>query len=157
MPRATTKKRSRVATQTQTMAQPSMTAKQLSHIFVAFLIGHSLVIYLANRFFPMTVVLGNHVLSPTMAVLSSMVVFTLIAVGAIPVIEHLAESQRRRLSSFDWMTMFTFINAGGLWLVTRFAEQLGLGVSSWLAVVILALVMDVVQGLLVMKVIDSGK
>jgi hypothetical protein len=41
----------------------------------------------------------------------------------------------------------------GIWLVARFAEQLGLGISSWVVAAILALVFDVVQGLLVTKVI----
>ncbi len=133
---------------------PLMTGRQLTVMFVALLIAHSIVIYLANQWFPSLVVLGTNIYSPMAAIVYSMVLFTLIVVGATPVIEHVGNSMSRKLSDMDWMVLFVLINAGGLWLVARFAEQLGLGVASWMVVAILAVIMDVVQGL-TMKVLMS--
>jgi hypothetical protein len=142
----TTKKSSKVAAEI-------MTARELSITFIVWMIGHSLLIYLANRFFPDFVVLGTHQLSAFQSIFYSMLVFTLIAVGATPLIEYFAILQKRVLKAMDWFIAYFFINAVGIWIVARFAEQLGMGISSWLVAVALAVVFDVVQGLLVSKVI----
>lgn len=130
-----------------------MSARELTITYIVWMIGHSLVIYLANRFFPEAVVLGTHQISAWQAIFYSMMVFTLITVGTIPLIEYVAAMQKRMLKAMDWMIGFFFINAVGIWIVARFAEQLGLGISSWLVAVVLALVLDVMQGVLVSKVI----
>jgi hypothetical protein len=130
-----------------------MSARELMITFVVWMLGHSAVLFLANRFFPEAVVLGTHQFSIFQSIFYSMMVFTLITVGSIPIIEYVAVLQNRVLKTMDWMVSFFFINALGIWLVARFAEQLGLGISSWVVAAILALVFDVVQGLLVTKVI----
>jgi hypothetical protein len=135
-----------------TKAMHMMSAKELGAMFVAWFIGHSAVIYLANSIFPEAVVLGTHFFSPLQSLAYSMVVFTLITVGATPIIEHLAASSKKVLKAMDWIVLYFVINAVALWVVARFAEQLGFGVSSWMVVVALAAVMDLVQGFLVMKV-----
>lgn len=134
---------------TTASAMKQMSAQQLVMTGVLWLIAHSLIIYLANRWYPEAVVLGTNVISPLMAIFYSMVVFTIISVGAIPVIELLTTQLRWRLSNLHWFAIFLVVDVAGMWLVTRFAEQLGLGISWWLVAVVLGVLMDVVQGLLV--------
>jgi hypothetical protein len=131
----------------------TMSAAQLSLTFVAWMIAHSVIFYLANRFFPEAVVLGTHLFSTWQAVLYSSLVFTLITVGSIPVVEMLAAAIKRTLTGMDWMVLYFVINTVGIWIVARFAEQLGLGISSWVVAVVLALVIDAVQGIIVTKAI----
>lgn len=137
----------------KTVAAQSMTARQLSLTFVVWLIAHSLVFYLANRFYPQAVVLGTNELSALQGLAYSMVVFTLITVGSIPVVEMIAGMQNRVLKAMDWMVIYFVINTAAIWIVARFAEQLGMGISSWIVAVVLGLVIDAVQGLLVTKAI----
>ena len=134
-----------------------LSARQLMMIFIVFLIGHVAVLYFANRYFPDAIVLGTHFFKPMQALVYSMVVFTLITVGAIPVIEHLSAMYKRSLSNLDWMVLYFLVNAGALWLIGRFAEQLGMGLRSYMVAFVLAAVMDVVQGFLVMAVTGTGK
>ena len=75
---------------------------------------------------------------------------TLIAVLATPLIEAAAKMQKRVLSTMDWMLAFLVIDFAALWLITRFSAQYGLGVTSWLVVLILAVVLDIVQGMVMM-------
>lgn len=124
----------------------AMSARQLTVAFVSMFIGNALIIYFANMVFPQHVVLGTNVFSPISALFYSMVVFTLITIGFIPVIEEVSRQMNQRLDNLSWMVMYFFINAGALWLVARFAEQLGLGISSFVVAVILALIFDTVQG-----------
>ena len=42
------------------------------------------------------------------------------------------------------------VNLAELWFITRYAEIFGLGVSSWVVLVCLALVADLAQGMAVM-------
>ena len=126
-----------------------MSAQQLTVITVLWFIAHSIIIYFANNWYPTAVVLGTHVITPMMGILYSMVVFTLLTVGSIPVIELVAAQMRWRLSNMHWFAAFWAIDAAALWLVARFAEQLGMGISSWVVAVVLGLLMDLVQGVLV--------
>ena len=134
-----------------------MNFAQLSTAWVSFTIGGTLVALLANLFFPQAVVLGHHALSPVMAAIYSMTVISLIAVGVMPVVEYLAKQSEVELTSTHWLVLYWVVNAGSVWLMGRFAELVGLGVSSWVTAVILGLVLDLVQGSLMMNVVSKVK
>jgi hypothetical protein len=125
--------------------------------FVAFLVVHTLVMYAANMLFPQSVVLGTNTISSFTGLLYSMTVFTFITVGAMPVIESIQRSQNVKFSNTHWMVFYFAINFVGLWLVARFAEQLGLGLASWKVVAALAVVLDVAQGLVVKSMMPKMK
>lgn len=133
------------------------TTTQLVVMFVLFMIAHSVVIYLANLLFPNAVVLGTSRLTPGLALLNSMVVFTIIAVGMVPILEYLAKLRNMRIMDMHWMVLYFLINFVGLWLVARAAETLGLGLSSWRVVAILAIVLDAVQGLAVKLAVERAR
>jgi hypothetical protein len=131
----------------------NMTTHQLSIMYVAFLIAHALIVYVGSMLFPSSIVLGTNLLSMPMAILYSMVVFTLITVLATPVIENVSAQMNIKLSNMHWMAAYFVVNMVGLWIVARYAELLGLGLSSWMVAAALAVVMDFVQGLLVKSVV----
>lgn len=85
-------------------------------------------------------------IKPLTGLLQSMAVFSLLTVAASPVIEAVADQMKYKLSFLHWIVLYAGINFGGLWITGRFAEQLGLGVSSWIVVLILAVIMDFAQG-----------
>lgn len=115
-------------------------------IFGVLFVVHSIVIYVANMFFPGAVALGTNLIPPMIALLYSMFVFTLIVLGAMPLIEAYESSQESSIGTMGWMMIYFVLNFIGLWIVARFAEMLGLGIASWQVVATLALVLDVVQG-----------
>lgn len=135
----------------------AMTGKQLSAMFLVFLLANSAFVYIANSIFPSNVVLGNHLFPPVLALFYSMLIFTLITVGMVPVIETVSESMKYKLKDMDWMVLYFIINTAALWLVAKFALQLGLGISSWFVAVVLAVVLDLIQGILSMMVVSKVK
>lgn len=113
---------------------------------------NSLVIYLANLWFPHHVVLGTQSLSPIWALFLSMGFLSLINTFAIPFMNQYEKSRKQPLTPKDWITAYFVLNFIGLWLVTRAAEQLGLGITSWLVAAILAVILDVFQGIAMIQV-----
>lgn len=118
--------------------------------FVLFAVN-SLVIYLANLWFPQNVVLGTQSLSPIWALFLSMGVLSLINTFAIPFMNQYEKSRKQPLTPKDWMAAYFVLNFIGLWLVTRAAVQLGFGITSWIVAAILALILDVFQGIAMMR------
>lgn len=118
--------------------------------FIVLYIVNSLTLSVAASIFPEQIVLGTMTLSRTWAILLSMGEFSIIATFAVPLIREWELRRGKMLKDMDWMILYFFLNAGVLWVISRFAEQFGLGVASWLVVVALALVFDIVQGLAMM-------
>lgn len=115
--------------------------------FLALMIVNTLVIVLANMFFPENVVLGTMSLTANWAAFLSMAALSLIGAFAIPFFHHWEAVRGKLLSTKEWIIYYFLLNVAGVWLISRAAEQFGLGVSSWYVVVALAIAFDVVQGL----------
>ena len=130
---------------------------QLSTAWVSFTIGSTLVALLANLFFPKAVVLGNHLVSPLVGAIYAMAMVSLIAVGVMPVAEYMAKQNNTQLTSSHWLIIYWIVNAGSVWLTGRFAGLVGMGVSSWVTTIIFGLVLDLVQGGLMMNVVRKIK
>lgn len=133
-----------------------MTLTQLSVMFVSFLVANSVVVYLANKFFPMAVVLGTHLLSPFTALIQSMLLFTLLIVAVMPVVEIAIAALELKVKDLHWMILYFLINSAGLWVTARFAEMMGLGLSSWVVVLILAFVINAAQGVTFKLVVKNA-
>jgi uncharacterized membrane protein YvlD (DUF360 family) len=117
----------------------------LSSYIVLFIVN-AVVLYLANLLSPTDVVLGTHALSPLWAILHSMGTLALLNTFAMPFAQEIERRQGRELTPKEWMIGYFVINAVGIWLIARFSQQFGLGISGWYVVVVLAAVMDIVQG-----------
>lgn len=119
-------------------------------LLVMFVIN-ILVVFLAHMVFPAYVVLGTGTLSIVWALALSMGILSLIDTFTIPFVRVFENYRKRMFSPVEWMVTYFVINFVGIWLISRGAEQLGLGVRSWIVVLVLAVVLDVVQGMAMMK------
>jgi len=106
--------------------------------YFLFFAINSLVIYLANSFSSDQVVLGTLHITKTWAIIHSMGTLALVNLFAIPV---------KTVTDKEWMIRYFLINLLSIWIITRFADQLGLGVASWQIILILALILSFVQGI----------
>ena len=118
--------------------------------FLVSLLVSGLVVYLASIYFPTKVVLGTMSITPMWAIIHSIGSLALIITFALPFIREYENYSKKMFKDKDWFFVYFFINFVGIWIVTRFAEQLGFGVSSIWVVALLAAVLDVVQGIAMM-------
>lgn len=119
--------------------------------YAALLVTNLVVLYLAQLWFSQYIVLGTLSLTATWALCLSMGKLALFNTLAIPFFAEWEHRRGRVLSSMDWMVGYFAVNFVGLWLVTRFSAQYGLGVTSWGVIAALALILDFVQGMVMMK------
>lgn len=109
-----------------------------------------LVLSFANMYYPEQVVLGTMSMDRTWAILHSMGTLSLLLVFAIPFIHEIEKMKGRELTSLEWMVKYYALNFVGLWIITRFSDQFGLGVTSWMVIAVLAAVLDFFQGMAMM-------
>ncbi len=121
----------------------------LTTLYLFFFVN-SVVILLTNYFFPSHIVLGTSHISKTWAVIHSMSTLAFINAFAIPFARELERIKGRPLAHKEWVIKYFALNFISLWVIARLAEQLGLGLSSWLVVFALAVVFDITQGIAIM-------
>lgn len=118
--------------------------------FVLMLIVNSILLFLINKLFPQAVVLGTHHITWPWAILHSMITLALILTAAIPAFHEVESRRGKELSPADWMLGYLVINFASLWTISRFSENIGLGMSSWFVVLLVAAVFDWAQGMVMM-------
>ncbi len=119
--------------------------------FVLLLVNYIL-ISLANIFFPEHVVLGTISLTPVWAGIISMSALSLIVTFAVPFVRVYEDARSKILTTRDWMLLYFILNFVGVWLVSRAATQLGMGISSWVVALVLAIILDTAQGVVMMQI-----
>jgi len=119
-------------------------------LYFVFLAVNSLVVWLANIFFPTQVVLGTEHITKCWAIIHSMGTLALVNVFMVLFGREYETVKKKVLASGEWLAIRLVVNSVGLWLIARLAEQLGLGIGSWSIVVVLALVLSVIQGMALM-------
>lgn len=107
---------------------------------------NALVLYVANMLFPKNVVLGNMSLSMPWAIILSSGALAILGILAVPVIEY-AQEKMGPFEMMHWIGAYLVINFASIWVITRFAEQFGFGISAWWVGLILAGVTDFLQGM----------
>lgn len=125
--------------------------------YFVLLLVNGLVFYLANSWFPAHVVLGTAHLTFWWSVLLSASELAIIGTLAVPFIRELENKKGRMLTKKEWIIKYFFINFFGVWLIARFADQLGMGISSWTVAAILALVLDLTQSAAMMQLEKTRK
>ena len=118
--------------------------------FILFVVN-TLVILGANALSPTNAVLGNSAISKTWAIIHSVGILTLINTFAIPFVREYEIKRGKMFTSNEWMFAYFVINFVGIWAITRFAESVGFGITSWMVALILAVVLDMVQGIAMMQ------
>jgi hypothetical protein len=81
-----------------------------------------------------------------MALFYSMGALAVVDALALPFMYKLEEWKGRAMTSMEWMFQYFVLNFIVIYLLTRWSEVFGLGVSSWLVVVVFAAILDVAQG-----------
>jgi hypothetical protein len=132
--------------------QTQNTGMTLVITFLVMFTVNSLVVYLASVFFPGQVVLGTQHITAGWALIHAIGSLALINTFAIPFIREFEKMKGRMLTPKEWVIDYFFINLVGVWVLARFAEQLGFGISSWVVAVVLAVVLDAAQGMAMMQV-----
>lgn len=120
---------------------------------------NAVVLYFANVYFPMQVVLGTMSMTATWAIVHSMAKLALIGTFALPFVHEFERMKGRTLSATEMMAVFYVVNFIGLWLIARFSDQYGMGLSAWYVAAALAVVMDFFQGIAMMGLekVRTGK
>lgn len=119
--------------------------------FLVLWLVNAVVIYLINAVWGEALVLGTLHLGKTAALLMSSGALALINTFTIPFVNEYESRRGRPMTSSDWMVAYFVINFVGVWLVSRMAVQLGLGISAWWVAAVVAVVLDVVQGIVMMQ------
>lgn len=105
-------------------------------------IANAIVLYVANMFFPEFVVLGNNNLSPFVATL--LTGFLLSAFMGLP--EPVMKSAGIKTKNEMYLAfVYLVFNVVGLWVLARLAAFVGFGVSSFITVIVLGFVLNLIQ------------
>lgn len=133
------------------MAKTTAVSKKnpgMMFVMTFFIVGviNALIIYLANMFFPSQVVLGTYSLSFFWAILLPAFTLSLVTVLALPFITQIEMMREKEFSPIEYIVVYMGINFTTLWLLTRSSQVFGLGVSSWIVVLLLAAVLNFLQG-----------
>ena len=136
------------------MAKPKTDSEStgliLVYSFITLFLTNALVLYFANLLFPKEIVLGTLYLSKGWAIYHSTLIMTVIGTLLIP-IDHFHEAKRNKMyTPKEWMIAYFLVNFVSLWLISRLADNLGLGISAWWVALILAAAYDWIQGLAMM-------
>lgn len=118
--------------------------------YIALFIVNTVVIFLASVIFPLYVVLGTFNLSTSWSLIHSMTLLALANVFVIPFVREYEHRAGKMFTNNQWMAVYFVINFIGIWLIARFADQVGFGISSWLVAAVLALVLNIVQAIVMM-------
>lgn len=119
--------------------------------YVVLLLCNVVVLYFAQMWFPQHIVLGTITMTATWALWMSMGKLALIGILTMPFLAEWEHRRSKLLTPAEWMISYLIINFVGLWGITRFSQIYGLGVTSWMVVASLALVINAVQGAAMMK------
>lgn len=121
-----------------------ISGQQLGLLYLAMLVANAIIIYLGNIFFPTRVVIGTFSITPFWAILHSAGTLALINSGTVPTLEcwmekyGFIEKNKRAI-------IYLLANFVGLWLISRFSQEIGLGLSSWFITLVLALASTIVE------------
>lgn len=120
---------------------------QLMTTWFSFLVVTLVTYYLVNVLFPDYLVFGTDQISGVAALLQSAALLSLLVVGAIPIIEIIAGALNKRISDSNWMIIYLAINTVGIWIISRFAEVAGMGISSWIVALVTGFILTLAQGI----------
>lgn len=119
-------------------------------MFLIIMAVNAVVLHFASGIAPTQVVLSTMSLSYMWALILSSGIISLLTTFVFPFISHFTNQMRHMLSPIEMIVVYFVVNFAAVWLVTRVSQVFGLGVSSWFVALILAAVLDFVQGMAMM-------
>lgn len=130
--------------------QPQNHGMVMFSSYVSVFLISALVIAIANVWFPQNVVLGTMSLSRVWAIMLSAAAIALITTFTMPFITQWEIQRNKLATAAEMFSIYLAINFAAVWLITRVAEVFGMGVTSWFVVLVLAIALDLVQGMTMM-------
>jgi len=124
----------------------STTTSEVTKMYFIHFILDAAILFLGTLVASKSIVFGTEFIPPAWGVFHAASLLSLIGILTIPVFEYIREKRQKELSMQDWMIGYFVINFVSVWVISRFAEQLGFGISSWMVAVILAVFLDFAQG-----------
>lgn len=125
--------------------------------FATLFIVNNLVLHIGNMLFPTHIVLGTASISHWWAMYHSMFKLTVINTFVMPLVTLYEWKNKVVFTPKQWMLTYLVVNFITLWEISRFADNLGLGFSSWIIVLVFAGVLDLVQGAAMMVLGEKSK
>lgn len=119
---------------------------------IALFVTNALVILIANAIFPHSIVLGSVHTPYWWALHHSMFKLTVVDVFAMVFVTYYEWKNSVVFTPKQWMITYFVIDLIALWGITRFAEYMGLGVSSFGVLLGLAFVLDMIQGMVMLAI-----
>lgn len=117
----------------------------VGYFFVYFFVD--LIILLSTAvMIPTLLVLGNNLVTPLMALILASFLLSFFVVSTVPIMELIVSRFEYEFTSRDWMAIFVAINVFFLWLLARFAQVVGMGISSWMVALVIGIVLSLIQG-----------
>ena len=114
------------------------------NFFIIFAVN-SLVLYFANLLFPTQIVLGNQSVTYGWSFIHNMATLAILNIFLIPLIREYENKIGKMIESICWIKTYFIANFIGLWILGRFANELGMGLSSWTIALFLALALSIAQ------------
>ena len=127
------------------------------YTFITLFIVNNLVLHVANMLFPQDIVLGTATISHWWAMYHSMFKLTVVATFVMPLVTMYEWKKGVIFTPKQWMLTYLVVNFVALWCISRFADNLGLGFSSWFVILLFAGVLDLVQGGAMMALGEKSK
>ena len=145
-----------MAKQTRSVETVNHNAHMSATFFLLWLVN-AVVLFAANLALPMQIVFGTMSISSTSAIVLSSGILAWLATVTLPLFTEIEIRKNMVLTPAHWLAGYLVINIAGVWLITRFADIIGLGVASWMYVVLLAILLDVAQGIAMMAYGNAQK
>lgn len=128
----------------------TQTGLMLFYSFLTLMLSNVLVLLIANMLFPSHVVVGTLSVPYWWAIHNSMFKLSVIGVFVMPFVSYYEWKNSATFTPKQWMLTYFVVNLVALWGITRFAENMGIGASSFGVLILLAAAFDWIQGLAMM-------
>lgn len=114
---------------------------------------NAVILYVGSILFPTQIVLGNYTLPPILAALTTGVLLT----GVMAFTESAIKYYKLKIKKEMQLAMVYLVgNILGLWVLARLANYTGFGVSSYMVVIVLGIVLNTLQ-YVVWKMLEGKK
>ncbi len=119
-------------------------------VYATLFFVNALVLYFAHLWFPTQVVMGTVSLSQLWATILVSSKLALIGILTMPFFTAWEIKRKEILTPLHWLAGYLLINVTSIWLLSRFSEVYGLGITSWVVALSLGFVLNLVQGFAMM-------
>lgn len=126
------------------------TAIKLAYSYPILFATTALVMYLANILYPQCVVLGTQSISYGWSFIHIAGTLAMLDVLVVPLVREYENKIGKMITDKDWMVAYFVVNFIGLYLMSKFANNLGMGLKAWYSAALMSLVLTPIQGVAMM-------